>query len=202
MKINEILHCNEPGGFSWDEIYNNHSEAKQIGLKNDSIMNIKSSDQFQGFKGIYGKYNSYYLVNIKLKKIVIVSIMEPIKLNNKSMLKAKSIEGLKTHYTENHLAMKLYQLIRHTENMPIISDDEQTTQGKFLWQNLSASFNVSVINKNTGKFVSNMPKDAYINWDEFNPTTVIDNNILMLETIKNWDKLLIPGFAVYEQIGN
>jgi len=24
----------------------------------------------------------------------------------------------------------------------------------------------------------------------------------MLETIKNWDKLLIPGFAVYEQIGN
>jgi len=193
MNINEILYIDDSSLISKDFILQNHKNAKKFGITNGkyncykNILKINDDDIFM-----------YYLIDTITMEIAMVTTMKPKKINNKHMLQVDLINGFETR-TEKRMAMRLYQIVRQAENIPIISGEYQTDDGKKLWKNLDASFTVSVINKNTGDEVSTDINDAYLNWGQNNRTTkVSDTNILMLETIENNVGWKLPGFAVFD----
>ena len=191
------MNASDTGGTSTLNIINNHRSSTKFGLL-DKIT-FDNYPYYQIYKNLIDIYNVYYIMDIRRKKVACFTYMILTKLGGQKVLKSKFVNTLEG-YTGKHMAMKLYQTIRHSENIPIISDEAQSTSGRKLWKNLNDSFPVSVVNKNSGEYVSHNIHDAYMNWNENTATVSLndDENILMLETIENHSAYLVPGFLVYK----
>jgi len=75
------------------------------------------------------------------------------------------LQTVRVYITQEHrgknLAIKMYYYIKHFEDMNLMSDIQQTSEGEKLWQALDSKFDVGVMDTNTGEVVSSNIKDAY-----------------------------------------
>jgi len=91
--------------------------------------------------------------------------VEHITIQNKKYLRPVNVAVL-DEFKGKRLAGKMYNIISWKTRMSIISDVEQTEDGRKLWHNFNKTVgsHIYVINTKTGKKISNDIDDAYTDW--------------------------------------
>jgi len=175
MKIDEITISHE-GGINLDIISKNRNNEQKL----------TSTNNYYFFKNNINEYLVYYLIHDN--EVIAGTILIEVIIDNTKYLQVKGIQ-VEPKYRGEKLAIVMYNRIRHNENIPIISDTIQTPDGKKLWYKMSKTYNIKVMDINTGNIVSKDINDAYKDYYDLDKN---DNTVLVLETDINHHELLIP----------
>jgi hypothetical protein len=141
-------------------------------------------DGFAFFKNLQDGFQTYYLIDDG--EIVAATAGKVKIINNKKYYQINGVSVL-PRYRGMHLAIKMYHAIMHSDGYQLMSDSKQTPDGEKLWQKLSKSFSIRVMELPSGDIISNNPLDAY---DESESTVLVTEDNLRLESI------LIPPLKI------
>jgi len=171
MKIDEILkvHSIDNNPIEWKKVDFNLSEYITT-IKNYQLMKVDSNG-----------YNIYYLLDND-KRIGYV-VFEKIKFGSHGVYSQIKLNSIDEKYRGKNLAIEIYKEIRVKENLRIMSDFEQTEDGKKLWEKLSKEMPVYGINNIGDILPIDQIKDLYTYNNTKNNWVLITENRSSLFTL-------------------
>jgi hypothetical protein len=169
MLIKEI-EMSSTGGIDLSKL--SRENEKPFGFNNEI-------DNFSFYKNTQEDYQVYYLVDVD--KIIAAMAGVIVTVNNKNYFQTKGVY-VNNEYRRNDLALKMYHAIKHSENLSLMSDNQQTRSGIKLWSKLFKKYPTKVMDITTGKIVSDKIQDAYTN----------KNYVLVTETVKQAGIIIPP----------
>jgi len=184
MQVKEIARAHT-GGVNLDQI--SRQGERRFGFNGlvDDYPMMKNTQQ--------GDMTAYYL--LEDDEIIAATVIFPVNLNDTRYYKIQGV-WVRGEFRGENLALKMYHSIKHNENCQLMSDHNQTDDGRKLWQKIDTAFNVAVMNVVSGKIVSHDINDAYLDFDgEYGEDTV-----LVTEQIKSHNKLIIPNLKIKRRL--
>jgi predicted GNAT family acetyltransferase len=167
MKINEIINV-YGGGIRIDRI--NRNEEQYLG----------KIENFEFYKTQNENLIIYHVVD---NNEVVAAVAGIIVNKNEIYFQIKGT-FVKESYRGNNLALKMYYEIKRIDNIRLMSDIEHSVYGKNLWNKLSKSFKVQVLDLNTDEIVSDNINDAYTDPNYVLITEQFDNISILIPTLK------------------
>ena len=177
MKVVEIAQTNT-SGINLDELHTmTIDDVKNTSnLIGNPVLSNPDSIEYSLYKRITAGYIEYFLCST-----TDVICMVGASLQNTRTASYIQIHGvqIKPTYKSKGLGLLTYDSIKNVEKMNLMSDCEQTLDGKKLWHRIASVYNVAVINMTTGNKISNDIDDAYQLYFTNEPSA--NNTVLVTE---------------------
>ena len=186
MKIDEIAHTNT-FGINLETFSNlTVSDIKRTSklIYSPELVN-ETTEYYSLYKRVNANYIEYFLCNETEVICVVGASVQNTKSNSYIQIHGVYINP---EYKHKGLGLLTYDSIKNAEHMNLMSDFEQTLDGKKLWERLNSVFDIAVLNISTEEKISDDINDAYV-WYYSNPTKA-------KATVLVTEKKLLEGMMV------
>ena len=159
MKVTEIAHTNT-SGINLNVLHSiTISDVMQTSkLIGKPVLSNPDSTEYWLYKRFSHKYIEYFLCSADAVICMVGASLQNTK--NASYIQIHGVQ-LKSEYKSKGLGLLTYDSIKNAERMNLMSDFEQTSDGKKLWNRIASVHSVAVIDITTGEKISNDIDDAY-----------------------------------------